>query len=79
VYAVDWRPGSIAFSIDGHVYATVTPGSLPQGTKWVYDHPFFLLLNLAVGGAWPGNPDATTVFPQELVVDWVRVYGVGRR
>lgn len=74
VYAVDWRPGSLAFSIDRHVYATVTPASLPHGAKWVYDHPFFLLVNLAVGGAWPGNPDALTVFPQELVVDWVRVY-----
>lgn len=74
VYAVDWQPGSLAFSIDGHVYATVTPASLPQGAKWVYNHPFFLLVNLAVGGAWPGNPDASTVFPQKLLVDWVRVY-----
>ncbi len=74
LYAVDWTPGRIQFSIDGHVYATVTPALLPQGTKWVYNHPFFLLLNLAVGGAWPGNPDATTTFPQDLTVDYVRVY-----
>ena len=40
----------------------------------MFDHPFFLLLNLAVGGAWPGDPDATTTFPQQLVVDYVRAY-----
>jgi beta-glucanase (GH16 family) len=74
VYAVDWRENKIDFLVDGHVYETVTPESLPHGTKWVYDHPFFLLLNLAIGGAWPGNPDASTEFSQELVVDWVRVY-----
>lgn len=74
VYAVDWTPHRIAFSVDGHVYSTVTPASLPPGTKWVYNHPFFLLVNLAVGGAWPGNPDASTTFPQKLIVDYVRVY-----
>jgi beta-glucanase (GH16 family) len=41
---------------------------------WVFDHPFFLLLNVAVGGNWPGNPDDTTTFPQTLLVDYVRVY-----
>jgi beta-glucanase (GH16 family) len=40
----------------------------------VYDHPFFIILNLAVGGGWPGYPDSATVFPQQLVVDYVRVY-----
>jgi hypothetical protein len=40
----------------------------------VFDHPFFFLLNVAVGGDWPGNPDETTVFPQTMSVDWVRVY-----
>ncbi len=73
VYGVEWEPQSITFLLDGHAYFTVTPKSLPPGTRWVYDHPFFLLLNVAVGGAWPGNPDETTVFPQELLVDWVRV------
>lgn len=74
VYAVDWKPASITFSLDGHVYASVSPADLPAGTHWVYDHPFFLLLNLAVGGAWPGNPDSSTRFPQSLIVDWVRVW-----
>jgi beta-glucanase (GH16 family) len=74
VYAVDWSPGKIVFSLDGVPYATRTKQDLPEGTTWVYDHPFFLLLNFAVGGLWPGNPDASIKFPQQLLVDYVRVY-----
>jgi beta-glucanase (GH16 family) len=74
VYAVEWSPNQIKFYVDNNLYATRTPADLPAGTKWVYDHPFFILLNLAVGGKWPGNPDATTVFPQQMLVDYVRVY-----
>ena len=74
VYAVEWEPAAIRFYVDDHLYATRTPAEIPKGAKWVYDHPFFLLLNVAVGGDWPGNPDATTVFPQTMLVDYVRVY-----
>ena len=74
VYAVEWEAKAIRFYVDDHLYATRTPADLPQGTKWVYDHPFFMLLNVAVGGGWPGNPDATSVFPQTMLVDYVRVY-----
>jgi beta-glucanase (GH16 family) len=74
VFAVEWEPNAIRFYVDDHLYATRTPTDLPQGTKWVYDHPFFLLLNVAVGGGWPGKPDPTTVFPQTMLVDYVRVY-----
>jgi len=63
----------VAFFVDGAQYFQVTPASLPAGKTWVYQHPFFLLLNVAVGGTWPGNPDATTAFPQQMLVDWVRV------
>ncbi|MGI8962709.1 MAG: glycoside hydrolase family 16 protein, partial [Bryobacteraceae bacterium] len=73
VYAVLWSPSSIKFLLDGTVYTTVTPASLPKGAKWVFDHPFFLLLNLAVGGDWPGAPDATSSFPEAMQVDWVRI------
>ena len=73
VYSVEWWPGRVQFFLDGKPYQTVTPASLPAGAKWVSDHPFFLLLNLAVGGGWPGNPDQTTVFPQDMLIDWVRV------
>ena len=61
VYAVEWEPEAIRFYVDDHLYETRTPGDLPKGSKWVYDHPFFILLNVAVGGGWPGNPDATSV------------------
>jgi beta-glucanase (GH16 family) len=74
IYAVEWAPQRIDFLVDGQSYQAVTPASLPAGTKWVYDHPFFLILNMAVGGRWPGNPDKTTVFPQSMLVDYVRVY-----
>lgn len=72
VFAVDWAPQQIQWSVDGVVYQTRTPADL-RGARWVFDHPFFLLVNVAVGGSWPGSPDATTTFPQELLVDWVRV------
>lgn len=75
VYAIDWSPNKITWSFDGEVYHTQTPETLPPGTKWVFnDTPFFLLVNLAVGGNWPGNPDATTSFPQVFSIDYIRVY-----
>jgi beta-glucanase (GH16 family) len=74
VYAVEWEPKAIRFYVDDHMYATRTPADLPKGAKWVYKHPFFVLLNVAVGGGWPGNPDSSTVFPQTMLVDYVRVY-----
>lgn len=73
-YAVEWTPDDIKFFFDRHLIVERTPTSLPPGARWVYDHPFFILLNLAVGGAWPGNPDATAQFPQRMIVDYVRVY-----
>lgn len=74
VFTAEWLPGQVRFFVDGNLYRTLTPANLPAGTKWVFDHPYFLLLNLAVGGNWPGNPDAATVLPQKMLVDYVRVY-----
>src|SRR5437868_4034540 len=73
-FAVEWEPNVMRFYVDGNLYQTRTPADLPAGTSWVFDHPFFIILNVAVGGGWPGNPDATTVFPQQMQVDYVRVY-----
>jgi beta-glucanase (GH16 family) len=73
VFAVEWEETAIRWYVDGELYGTRTPSDL-SGKRWVYDHPFFILLNLAVGGQWPGNPDGTTTFPQTLRVDYVRVY-----
>jgi beta-glucanase (GH16 family) len=72
VFAIEWEPNVIRWYVDGVQYHTVTPQTIP-GT-WVFDHDFFLILNVAVGGYWPGYPDATTVFPQRMLVDYVRVY-----
>jgi beta-glucanase (GH16 family) len=74
LYAVEWSPTSIKFFFDDHLIVERTPANLPTGAKWAFDHPFYLLLNFAVGGNWPGNPDDTTVFPQRMLVDYVRVY-----
>lgn len=74
VFAIEWELNTIRFYVDGNLYATQTNASIPAGAKWVYNHPFFMLLNVAVGGNWPGNPDQTTVFPQAMLVDYVRVY-----
>ena len=74
VYAIEWAPNEIRWFLDGQEIFKVTPDQIPAGTQWVYDHPFFIILNLATGGSWPGFPDSTTVFPQQLLVDYVRVY-----
>lgn len=74
IYATERSENKIAFYVDGTLYKTITPQDLPAGKVWVYDHPFFIILNFAVGGNWGGNPDATTVFPQEMLIDYVRVY-----
>jgi beta-glucanase (GH16 family) len=74
VYAVEWEPNIIRWYFDNVLYETRTPADLPGGAAWVYDHPHFMLLNIAVGGNWPGSPDAGTVFPQRMTVDYVRVY-----
>ena len=53
-------------------YQRRTPADL-GGNRWVFDHPFFMIMNVAVGGYWPGYPDGTTLFPQTMTVDYVRV------
>jgi beta-glucanase (GH16 family) len=74
VYAAEWSENKIAFYVDGKLFKTISPTDLPAGKQWVFDHPFFMILNLAIGGNWGGAPDATTVFPQEMLIDYVRVY-----
>ena len=79
-YGMIWKPGSVAYYIDdpAHPYAAYTTSSLSglSGAVWPFDagQSNFLLINLAVGGSWPGSPNSTTVFPSELDVDYVRIY-----
>jgi beta-glucanase (GH16 family) len=73
-YAMEWEPGEVRWYVDNNLYERRTRADLPPGTNWVYDHPFFIILNIAVGGNWPGSPDGSTSFPQTMKVDYVHVY-----
>jgi beta-glucanase (GH16 family) len=72
-YAIEWTSSQVTFYVDDMLYETQTKAAA-TGRTWEFDHPFFILLNVAVGGTWPGSPDSTTTFPQTMKVDWVRVY-----
>jgi beta-glucanase (GH16 family) len=75
VFGLQWDPNHLYFMVDGTVYHTVDRNSsFPTPNDWVYDHPFDIVLNLPVGGVWPGSPDASTVFPQRIYVSYIRVY-----
>ena len=76
-FGIIWSPKKLEYYVDrpSNVYATYIPANLPPGAVWPFDAgKFFFILNTAVGGAWPGPPDKTTVFPQQMLVDYVRVY-----
>jgi len=76
-YGMIWAPGKVQFYVDDSTkpYATYTKASLPSGATWPFDDgKYFFLLNLAMGGDWPGNPDASTSATNEMLVDYVRVY-----
>ena len=74
IYAVEWSPESIKWFVDDELFMERSPGDVPSGSPWAFDHSFFMILNLAVGGNYVGSPDASTRFPQEMRVDYVRVY-----
>lgn len=73
IYGIEWDPSGIRWTFDGKVFHTVTPDDV-KACNWPFDQPFFMILNLAVGGNWPGYPDEKTTLPQRLIVDWVRAY-----
>jgi beta-glucanase (GH16 family) len=74
LFAIEWEPNVIRFYMDGKLFETQNSNSLPPFKHWAFNHPFYLLFDLAIGGFWPGNPDQTTVFPATMLVDYVRVY-----
>ncbi len=72
VYAVEWSENRIDFFVNGYLYKRVTPSDA-KGT-WVFNQPFFMILNVAVGGNFGGPPNSYTPFPSTMLVDYVRVY-----
>jgi len=75
VYAVEWEPKQIRFYVDNALYYTATDWWSSGGTfPAPFDKRFHMLLNVAVGGNWPGSPNGSTSFPQKMEVDYVRVY-----
>lgn len=73
VFVVDWEADRIVWTVDGTEYHTATPADVAPN-KWAYNHPFYLLLNLAVGGNFGGPVAADTEFPASMLVDYVRIY-----
>jgi beta-glucanase (GH16 family) len=73
-YAVEWDADEVRFFVDDRLYHTERASRLRPPARWVFDHPFFLVLDLAVGGTFGGPPDESTPFPATLRVDYVRVY-----
>lgn len=72
IFGIEWGPNYINYYVDGDLYNQITPEDV--NGEWVFDQPFYIIMNLAVGGNFPGSPNAETVFPQTMVVDYVRVY-----
>lgn len=72
-FAIDWGPDSVTWYIDNIAYSTKTRADVGSN-RWVFDHPFFIILNVAVGGNWPGSPDGSSTYPQQMLVDYVRAF-----
>ena len=78
VYGAIWSPNMIQLYVDdpANVFFVRTASDMPAGTQWVLNNPFSLVLNLAVGGIWPGPPDESTPSPADMLVDYVRAFQV---
>jgi beta-glucanase (GH16 family) len=72
IYGIEWGPEYINFYVDDVLYNQITPNDVTG--EWVFDKPFYIIINLAVGGSFVGSPNSETVFPQTMLVDYVRVY-----
>ncbi len=78
VFGMEWAPDYINYYVDDVLYQQITKQNVLEETngegQWVFDHPFYIILNVAIGGNLPGSPNTETVFPQTMIVDYVRVY-----
>lgn len=75
-YAIEKTPNQITYLIDGHRFQTFSKDDIEGKFSWPFERPFYFLLNIAIGGGWPGNPDNTTIFPTTMNVDYIRVYDI---
>ncbi len=74
IFGIEWGPEYINFYVDDVLYNQITPADVTG--QWVFNKPFYILINLAVGGSFVGSPNAETTFPQTMLVDYVRVYNI---
>ncbi len=72
IFGIEWGENYINYYVDDKLYNQITPKDVPG--EWVFNQPFYIILNMAVGGNFPGSPNSETVFPQTMLVDYVRVY-----
>jgi beta-glucanase (GH16 family) len=72
VFGIEWDENAINYYVDDVLYNQITPDNVPG--EWVFNQSFYIILNMAVGGNFPGSPNSSTVFPQTMLVDYVRVY-----
>lgn len=74
VFSIIWEEDRIGFLLNDEEFYHVTPAILGSSNPYPFNEPFFFIMNVAVGGIWPGNPDGTTEFPQHMIVDYIRVF-----
>ncbi|WP_424499527.1 glycoside hydrolase family 16 protein [Robiginitalea sp.] len=74
IFGIEWGPDYVNYYVDDVLYNQITPEDLPNPDNWVFNQPFYLILNVAVGGSFVGSPNQETVFPQQMLVDYVRAY-----
>ncbi len=74
VFSLVWKEDRAEFYMDDRLYHTITKTSLGSQNPYPFNEPFFFIMNVAVGGLWPGNPNETTKFPQNMIVDYIRVF-----
>ncbi len=72
IFGIEWGENYVNYYVDNVLYNQITPKNVPG--EWVFNQPFYIILNMAVGGNFPGPPNEETIFPQTMIVDYVRVY-----
>ena len=72
IFGIEWGPDYINYYVDDVLYNQITPDDVTG--EWVFNQPFYIIINMAVGGNFVGSPNTETTFPQTLLVDYVRVY-----